>query len=224
MQISILTQLLTRLHANTLLPPEIPHTIPKNIVTIGHDIGSRIAHAVIAASPSLVDAVISTGLSYRAGIPNSFGLGFASWGGKIASTVDEKWGQRGYDTGWLDQDDELAIWTIFYREPFYDARLVHHMNTLRYPQAIMESSTAPLLNLNTSGFTKPVLFLIGEYDYIQCGGYCPGIAEPAARQAFPHSRGFESHVQRGAAHMLNLAYNATGGYQIIVDFLHKNGF
>ncbi|KAA8575292.1 hypothetical protein EYC84_004471 [Monilinia fructicola] len=112
MQISILTQLLTRLHANTLLPPEIPHTIPKNIVTIGHDIGSRIAHAVIAASPSLVDAVISTGLSYRAGIPNSFGLGFASWGGKIASTVDEKWGQRGYDTGWLDQDDELAIWTM----------------------------------------------------------------------------------------------------------------
>ncbi|KAH9210325.1 hypothetical protein DL95DRAFT_308161, partial [Leptodontidium sp. 2 PMI_412] len=68
------------------------------------------------------------------------------------------------------------------------------------------------------------LHFSGEYDYIMCGGYCPGIVEPAARSFFPASVALQSHTKT-AEHILILFVqpNATGTYQVITNFLLKNG-
>ncbi|TGO23205.1 hypothetical protein BPAE_0140g00110 [Botrytis paeoniae] len=224
MHIAMLEKILTRIRENSLFPKSVEHTVPKKIVPIGFNVGSRITNAVIAKNDSLADAVILTGVSYKASVASSIGSLFSSWNGKIASTVDKKWEDSGYDSGYLDQDDKFVIWKLFYRKGYYDTNLTDSYSTEhRYPQAIMGSATARLVDLNAKAFKSPVLVMAGEYDYINCGGNCQGILGPSAREAFPNSKGFQSHIQPGAAHSLNLAYNATGGYQVIVDFLKKNG-
>ncbi|KAF7960956.1 hypothetical protein EAE96_000627 [Botrytis aclada] len=222
--VAMLEKILTKIRENNLFPKSVDHTVPKKIIPIGFNLGSLITNAVIAKNASLADAAILTGVGYKASVGSSIGSLLSSWNGKIASTVDAKWGDMGYDSGYLDQDDKFAIWKLFYRKGYYDTNLTDLFSTEhRYPQAIMGSATAPLVNLNAKAFKSPVLVMAGEYDSINCGGNCQGILGPSAREAFPNSRGFQSHVQPGAAHSLNLAYNATGGYQVIVDFLKKNG-
>ncbi|KAF7902578.1 hypothetical protein EAF00_002481 [Botryotinia globosa] len=224
MHVAMLEKILTKIRENSLFPKSVEHTVPKKIVPIGFNVGSHITNAVIAKNASLVDAVILTGVGYKASVASSIGSLLSSWNGKIASTVDPKWEDLGYHSGYLDQDDKFVIWKLLYRKGYYDTNLTDSYSTEhRYPQAIMESATAPLIDLNAKAFKSPVLVMAGEYDYINCGGNCQGILRPSAREAFPNSKGFQSHVQPGAAHSLNLAYNATGGYQVIVDFLKKNG-
>ncbi|TEY48375.1 hypothetical protein BOTCAL_0294g00030 [Botryotinia calthae] len=225
MHVAVLEKILTRIRENSLFPKSVDHTVPKKIVPIGFNVGSRITNAVIAKNASLADAVILTGVGYKASVASSIGSLFSSWNGKIASTVDKKWEDSGYDSGYLDQDDKFVIWKLFYRKGYYDTNLTDSYSTEhRFPQAIMGSATAPLVNLNAKAFKSPVLVMNGEYDYINCGGNCQGILGPSAKEAFPNSKGLQTHVQPGAAHSLNLAYNATSGYQVIVDFLKKNGF
>ncbi|KAF7910957.1 uncharacterized protein EAF01_002465 [Botrytis porri] len=225
MHVAILEKILTKIRENSLFPKSVEHTVPKKIVPIGFNIGSLLTNAVIAKNASLVDAAILTGVGYKASVASFIASLFSSWNGKIASTVDKKWEDSGYDSGYLDQDDKFVIWKLLYRKGYYDTNLTDSYSTEhRYPQAIMESATVPLVNLNAKAFKSPVLVMAGENDYINCGGNCQGILGPSAREAFPNSKGFQSYIQPGAAHSLNLAYNATGGYQVIVDFLKKNGF
>lgn len=112
MHVAVLEKILTRIRENSLFPKSVDHTVPKKIVPIGFNVGSRIANAVIAKNASLADAVILTGVGYKASVASSIGSLFSSWNGKIASTVDKKWEDSGYDSGYLDQDDKFAIWKL----------------------------------------------------------------------------------------------------------------
>jgi hypothetical protein len=44
-----------------------------------------------------------------------------------------------------------------------------------------------------------------------CGGYCPGVLQPAAGDIFPASVGFEAYIQPNTGHVLTLN----------VSFLHR---
>jgi hypothetical protein len=41
--------------------------------------------------------------------------------------------------------------------------------------------------------------------------------------AFPAASAFEAYIQPNTGHGLNFHYNATAGYQVIQDFLGRNG-
>jgi len=84
----------------------------------------------------------------------------------------------------------------------------------------------------------------GEYDFVFCTGFCPGVLEPAALTKFPASKDLEIYIQPGSGHGINfsvslvspsleyrkdsqseiLQLNATGAFEVITGFLAKNGF
>ena len=51
-----------------------------------------------------------------------------------------------------------------------------------------------------------------------CGGNCTSILEPAIDD-FPASRRFATYLQPNTGHGLNLHYNASDYYDVILDFL-----
>ncbi|KAG4425952.1 hypothetical protein IFR04_000896 [Cadophora malorum] len=111
----------------------------------------------------------------------------------------------------------------FYKVPNLDKRAVKYVFDSSWPIAIMEFFSIATSNFASPGVKAPVLFINGEYDYIFCGGYCPGSLEPAARSFLPASIGYESYIQPNTGHILNTAPNTTGTYQAITNFLAKNG-
>lgn len=112
MHVAILEKMLTKIRENSFLPKSVDHTVPKKIVPIGFNLGSRITNAVAAKNATLADAIILTGFGPKTGVASSIGSLLSSWNGKIASTVDKKWEDLGYDSGYLDQDDKFAVWKL----------------------------------------------------------------------------------------------------------------
>jgi len=66
-------------------------------------------------------------------------------------------------------------------------------------------------------------YLNGEYDFIACGGYCPGVEQQPAHTYFSGAKSFQSKIQPGTGHGLNTHKNATAGYGVITDYLKDQG-
>jgi len=45
----------------------------------------------------------------------------------------------------------------------------------------------------------------GEYDFIVCGGYCPGILATGTTESFPASKNLVTYSQPGSGHGINLS-------------------
>ncbi len=64
----------------------------------------------------------------------------------------------------------------------------------------------------------------GEFDYGFCNGVCPGTFDVAQLSAlYPNAADFDVYLQPGTGHVVQLSLNATAGYQVIFNFLAKNG-
>ncbi|KAG4439338.1 hypothetical protein IFR05_005150 [Cadophora sp. M221] len=195
--------------------------VPGKIVLIGHSMGSITTNALVATKPDIADGVILSGWGYNSGVPNVFGLVAATKQLKIANSMSRRW--KSYDNGYLTFVDIFSYINIFYKVPNFDMATVQYVFGRSWPIAVMEFFSIGALNLASPGVKAPVLFINGEYDYIMCGCYCPGIVEPAARSFFPASVKYESYIQPNTGHILNTAPNATGTYQVIINLLLKNG-
>ncbi|PVH78248.1 hypothetical protein DL98DRAFT_494589 [Cadophora sp. DSE1049] len=198
-----------------------PKYVPRKVVLVSHSMGSITSNALVAAKPDIVDGVVLSGWGYNPGVANVFGLVAATAQLKIANTISRKW--KVYDNGYVTFIDIFSYINIFYKVPNLDMEAVKYVFNSSWPIAIMEFFSIATLNFVSPDVKAPVLFINGEYDYIFCGGYCPGILEPAARSFFPASIGYESYIQPNTGHILNIAPNATGTYQVITNFLAKNG-
>ena len=132
----------------------------------------------------------------------------------------------------------------FFKQPNYETDVAQYSYDKRQPMAVAELLSLSAINLNADHFSGPAMVtfpsppppysaathisvpqvLTGEYDYILCGGYCPGVLEGPAAALFNRSKNFVLYIQPGMSHGLNLHKNATGVYLVIVDFLRENGF
>jgi hypothetical protein len=80
-------------------------------------------------------------------------------------------------------------------------------------------SNSPLdrcLELTT--LTWDIQLITGDSDQIICAGNCTSILEPAAVD-FPASKRFETYLQPNTGHGLNQHHNASGFYDVVLDFL-----
>lgn len=50
----------------------------------------------------------------------------------------------------------------------------------------------------------------GEFDFVFCTGYCPGVLETAAKTKFPASRDLVVYAQPGSGHGINLSVSRLG--------------
>lgn len=195
--------------------------IPTSIVLVGHSFGSYVSSALAAIESSIADAIVLTGYSLSGGdarvVLEGFGPRVANLQGSDVFCD--------FDSGYLTTVDIFASINNFYKAPLYEHDVAEFAEKTKQPFAIAEALTLPLAptNIEESNFTSPALVISGEFDFIVCGGYCPGVLEEPAKQMYANSRHFESYSQPGTGHALNLAKNATGSFDVIFGFLEKNG-
>lgn len=116
----------------------------------------------------------------------------------------------------------------FFKAPAYEQDVAAFSEKTKQPFAVAEVvSVAPAVlettpqTLDANAFKGPVLVISGEFDYILCGGYCPGELEASFGDKFQH---LETYVQPLAGHGVNFATNTTGFYGKIFSFVSQHGF
>ena len=63
----------------------------------------------------------------------------------------------------------------------------------------------------------------GEYDFLVCNGYCPGVNYQPARSLFAGSKAFNATILPKTGHGLNFHNNALDGYKAITEWLSEHG-
>ncbi|PMD26058.1 alpha/beta-hydrolase [Hyaloscypha hepaticicola] len=195
---------------------------PNKIVLLGHSVGSIISNALLVTNPTIADGAVLTGWSPNSGLLAAIPCIFAGIQAKIAKTVNPaRWGA--YDNGWFTVIDIYAYIELFYKIGSFDFTAVQFALNTSWPIGIME-----FLTIYVQGFvsqsTIPVLFQVGSNDAIICQGNCSGVFTNVVGLLFPKSASLEAYIQPNTGHILTTALNATGGFQVITDYLHKNGF
>ncbi|KAK1065035.1 hypothetical protein LTR74_008311, partial [Friedmanniomyces endolithicus] len=184
---------------------------------VGHSYGSILSHALVATNPSLSDGIVLTGYSTN-----------ATWQGEFLISTNfhlakenqpQRFGNR--SAGFVTWADELANQYIFLSYPHFDPAVLAYAETHKYPFSVSEVLTGGVVPYNAANFTKPVLMISGDADLIFCGSDCHGILEQAA-PLFPAAEPFETYVQPDTGHGMNLHYNASGTYAVILDFLKSH--
>ena len=130
-----------------------------------------------------------------------------------------------FDAGYITTRDVISNINNFFKAPAYEHDVAIFSESTKQPFAVSElvSLTSSLLKLNAKDYKGPALVISGEFDYILCGGYCPGELSASFDPLFTESKGFETYVQPAAGHGLNFHKNATGAFGVIFEYLEKNG-
>ncbi|KAM0719599.1 hypothetical protein Q7P37_003729 [Cladosporium fusiforme] len=197
-------------------PGQLYAALPKptgRVLHVGHSFGSVLSNVLISEAPELSNGAVLTGLSHNATWGSSFPI---SSNFHLAKEVRPEWANL--STGMLTWADELANQYVFFRHPNFDPKVLRQAERIKQPFAIGEFLTLFLPSLAAPKFTGPVLLTSGEYDMVLCGGDCTGILEPAAVD-FPASTKFETYLQPNTGHGMNLHYNASGFYDVVIGFL-----
>lgn len=142
---------------------------------------------------------------------------------RIANLQNPKFAD--FDSGYLTTGDVFGNINNFFKAPAYEHDVAAFSEANKQPFGVAEliSLSTPLLKIDATAFKGPALVISGEFDYIVCGGFCPGELEPSFKPLFTGARDFETYVQPLSGHGANFAINATGFYEVIFEYLGRNG-
>ncbi|KAJ3006140.1 hypothetical protein HKX48_000284 [Thoreauomyces humboldtii] len=216
LEIQVLRALTTKLRNGTF--PGVTHTF-SSIVHVGHSFGSIQTYTFAARYPNETQGIVLTGFSMDGSYVGYFGSGgdFEAAGGD-------------HPAGYLSTANAGAIQYQFLLPPFFDAAILDFLQAGAKPVTIGE-----LLTLGasppTNAFTGPVLVFTGSGDLPFCGGDCllTGDASPSipdkVRLAFTNIQpaNFQAYIQPSTGHGLTAHFNATAGYQVILEWLQTHG-
>lgn len=197
--------------------------IPKKVVHVGHSWGSVLSLGLAAVAPQLTDGIVLTGFS---GDNHYQGLFFAASGSHIASgNAPHRFPAKQYSTGFLTWPDKFANQYAFLAYPYFDPAVLDQAEATKYPFTVGEFLTYSAIPSTAPAFKGPVLFLAGEADLIFCGSNCTGLygADSATVKAFNGSSSVETHIQPKTGHGINLHKNATGAYDVVIDWASRHG-
>jgi len=213
-QSAIITQLVALIRSN-----KFSASVNK-VVLVGHSFGSVISNTVLATDPDLVDGAILTGIAYA---PTDTAVSIEALQLRLARLQSpSKWGKL--DGGYVSWVDIYANINGFFKAPAYDPAVVKYTDNNKEPFALMELVSLQATNLTSPDFAGPVLVLSGEYDFIFCGGFCPGLLDVGPSNIFPLSKNMVVYSHPESGHAINLSLNATGSFEVIGNFLKENGF
>ncbi|KAK5952983.1 hypothetical protein OHC33_006104 [Knufia fluminis] len=201
-------------------------------VHIGHSFGSALTNALQAKYPELSDGAIQTGwvINDHLGMFSQSAFGY-----QYAPENDpKKFGDRG--SGYIVVGTKNSFQQLFLAKGMLDPKLLDYGDSIKQPGTVGENAPAGLiLGLPATDFTGPqqikiltddaMQFFLAERDLPICDGNCTGVADAAQLKAtsFPKASAVEVYVQPGTGHGLALHKNATAGYQVMLDFLGRNG-
>lgn len=197
--------------------------IPKKVVHVGHSWGSVLSLGLASVAPQLTDGVVLTGFS---GV-NQYQLLFvASSSFHIASeNAPKRFPAKQYSTGYLTWADKAANQYAFLEYPYFDPAVLDRAEATKYPFTIGEFLSISAIPSTAPNFKGPVLFLAAEADLIFCGSNCTGLygADSVTVEAFNGSSSVETYIQPRVGHGINLHKNATGAYDVVLDWASRNG-
>jgi pimeloyl-ACP methyl ester carboxylesterase len=195
---------------------------PEKILHVGHSFGSELTTALAATNPDLSDGIVLTGETH---VSDYIRLFVASSGFNLVNqNQPDRFPSSKYSNGFLTWPNKQANQYSFLHFPFFDPAVLEYAEATKYPFTLGEFITMPLLPTDAPNFYGPVLYVVPEQDLIFCGGNCTGLLGPdsSAVQSFSASTSVEVHIQPNTGHGLNLHHNATGGYQVILDWIEIN--
>lgn len=210
----------------------------KTFVGVGHSAGSTVTQAVTTKYPKDFDAVILSGTST---LVTYVATALASFDFEIANT-DPSGRFKGLANGYLTQSTPQAIQFAFYRYPNFDpdsecsiSCSSHSFDSKAvFNSQVADKQTNSLGELFTLGtivspspqFTGPVDVLLGERDYVFCGGDCnyPSDQSALITPAFypAASKGSQHYLVPGAGHVINAHYSAPQAFAQMTAFLKSN--
>lgn len=192
---------------------------PSKVVHVGHSFGSVITSALIAEHGTLTDGAIITGY-----IENKYlgKPGMASFNVKFAGSAPYH-RPSGYVVC-----QKSGIQNVFFGgslKTAFTQEMLDYGDATKQPVAIGEIPSAyHTRGLDGSSFNAPVQYFLAEKDFFICGGDCNGIANMTALEAaYPNATAIEVAIQPNTGHAFPLHNNATAGYNVMFDFLARNG-
>ena len=194
---------------------------PKSLVLIGHSFGSFTTNGAVAREPGIADAAVLTGY----GTTLNPALTLEGWAPRVARLQRPR-AFAAFDSGYVTTGDVFGSILDFFKRGAYDPAVAAFSEATKQPFAVGElvSINPEFLRNDAPNFKGPTLLISGEYDFIVCDGYCPGVLDEPLRTYFRGSSDFQSYIQPKAGHSNNFATNATGFYGAILDFLGKHDF
>lgn len=131
-----------------------------------------------------------------------------------------------HSSGYLTWGDKYDNGYSFFSYPYFDPKVLAYVENTKFPFTIGEFISQSALNYSASAFTGDVLFLAAQYDLIFCGGDCVGLygTQSAAKEAFPKAKSWERYIQPHVGHGINLHYNASGAYSVIIYWAERHRF
>lgn len=195
---------------------------PKKVLHVGHSWGSELSNVLAATFPGLSDSVVLTGYSHI------FQYELMFVGNTAFHLASESQPSRfgNHSSGYLTWGDKYDNQYSFFSYPYFDPQVLSYAESTKFPFTIGEFISQSALNDSASTFTGDVLFLAAQHDLIFCGGDCVGLygTQSAAEEAFPRAKSWEKYIQPNAGHGINLHYNASGAYGLIMNWAQKHGF
>ena len=203
------------------------------IIHVGHSFGSILTLALLTTYGGLSDGAVSTGYILNDHFQDMRRTG---WGFEYAAQNDATlFGDR--SSGYIVSGTQSAIQTGFFSTRANDATgvggfepaLLDYGFSIRQPVATTEFLSPYQLNggqLNggvAQDFRGPVQFVVGEFDFLDCGGDCKGTFDPAMIESlYPKATDVDIYIQEGTGHGLTMHRKADLGYKATLDWLDQH--
>ncbi|KAI9707885.1 MAG: hypothetical protein M1820_004491 [Bogoriella megaspora] len=191
--------------------------VPTKLVLVGHSMGSAYTNSLLVNAPEIADAAVLTGLAFTQDV----GTVAESFSLRVAAQQDKAWNEL--DEGFTTWDSIYNNVNAFFKAPTYDIEAVKYAESVKAPFAILDILTFLAIPFNATQFKGPTLVISGEYDFLLCGGYCPGVNEEPSASNFNGSSAFKADIVPKAGHGLNFHTNAPETYATIFEFLKDHG-
>jgi len=167
---------------------------------------------------SATAGAIASGLNY---LTQNYALTDYVAGLNLGSVVGQA---LNYANGYIVNSNANSQQYLFFLPGAFDTGILYWAESTKQPVTQGELFTLgslPMLN----AYKGPVLVITGENDLPYCGGNCLATGGAAAsvpagvKMNFPNASSFEAYIQPKSGHGLNFHYNATGGYDVIANWL-----
>lgn len=219
---SAMYEITKKLRAGTL--PGVPQRF-QQVIHVGHSFGSVLTYELVSEHPDASDGIILTGYSQNGSYVSA---ATAALNLQLARLNDPaRFGTL--PTGYLTWADIGCNQYDFFWPGNYEAGMLEYSEAHKMPTTVGELLTLGCQPAWAPVFTGPVMVMTGGADSWFCGFDChatgdPAVASiPAAVQlAFPAAEAFETYIQPNTGHSLNMHFNATAGYRVMLDFLEKH--
>ncbi|ETI24514.1 hypothetical protein G647_03883 [Cladophialophora carrionii CBS 160.54] len=219
-EVAVLVGLTTLVRAGNV--SQVP--VPQKVIHVGHSWGSELSVGLAAVAPGLSDGVVLTGYSALSQYTAFF---IANTAFRLANqNQPRRFPPSRYSSGFLTWPDKSGNQFSFLEYPYFDPAVLDRAEATKYPFTVGEFLSASTLPVAAPSFPGPVLYVAAQSDLIFCASNCTGLFGPdsVAVQGFNGSSSVETYIQPNVGHGINLHHNATGAYNVILDWAERHGF